>query len=191
MIRKFLLPVIAAGLLAGCVTPGYHYRGGSGDYYYGQSVRSVPYGYGSVGYGTRGGWHGSVGYGARVGYGYPYGYYGYYPGYLPPYRAYYPPRYYRPHPGARPPVVVRPRPGHDGPRPPQRRAPWRDLDRHVDRGTPRRPGGESVRPPVPQVQRPAAPAAQPRGAIRSVYSAPRPRPSQRVNDNSAPRQMEP
>jgi len=125
MIRKLVLPALAAALLAGCVTD-YGYRGGDrGDYYYGQpsvdyrydSGYYAPYGYGSFGYGT---------------YGYPYRYYGApyghrgYDGYYN--RPYYPP-YHRPH--HQHPPVVHPRP--DG-RPPQhrddddRRPPWRNLD---------------------------------------------------------------
>jgi hypothetical protein len=124
MIRKLLLPALATVLLAGCVT-GYQYRGGSGDYYYGQpSTQYRYYGspYGNYGYGYPGGWGGSIGYG----YGYsPYGYYGY--GGYPYYRHRYP---YRP-----PVVIVRPGSGgndhgndndqrdhEDRPRPP-----WRDL----------------------------------------------------------------
>lgn len=59
--KLLLLPAIAVALLSGCVS--YGYRGGHGDYYYGQPTTeySYPYGYGDYGYG----------YG---GYGYP-GYY--------------------------------------------------------------------------------------------------------------------
>lgn len=201
MIRKFILPVIAAGLLAGCVTPGYNYRGGSGDYYYGGSVRSVPYGYGSIGYGSRGGWYGNVGYGARIGYGYPYGYYGYYPGYLPPYGGYRPPIYY-PHYPYRPPVYPRPGDGNNDPRPPKRRAPWRDIGGYTQQpqiGNERisRPYGNagSDRPmpsrPAVQQPRPSAPpaASPPRGAIRSVYS-PQRQPA-RPNESRSPRSIEP
>lgn len=96
MIRKLILPALAATMLAGCVT-GYTYRGaaGGGDYYHGQP--SVEYRY----YGGYGGYYGyPYGYGGYGYYGYPYryGYYGYpyaYPRY-PVYR--YPYRYDR-HPG--------------------------------------------------------------------------------------------
>lgn len=194
MIRKFLLPAAAALVLAGCVTPGYNYRGGSGDYYYGQSVHSVPYG--SVGYGTRGGFYGSFGYGSvygsPYGYGYPYGGYGAYGGYYPGiyYPGYYrsvPRHVYYPYPVQRP-GVGQPRP-RDGE---QRRAPWRDMEGWT--GDPRRGQGGQRRGPrgqemgVPQPQRAAMPqqvvmpqpqrmeapraAPQPRGggALRSVYS---------------------
>ena len=107
MIRKLLLPALATALLAGCVTSGYQYRGGTGDYYYGQpSTQYRYYGspYGNYGYGYPGGWSGSIGYGYGYypnGY-YPYGYYGYggYP-------------YYRHHNPYRPPVVIVP-PGSGG-----------------------------------------------------------------------------
>lgn len=66
MIRKLLLPTLAAVLLGGCVTGGYQYRGGPGDYYYGQP--SVDYRYYGAPYYDYG----------YPGYGYaPYGYYGY------------------------------------------------------------------------------------------------------------------
>jgi hypothetical protein len=86
MIRNRLLPALtvglAAALLGGCVSD-YQYRGGTGDYYYGQpSVEYRDYGYGGYGapygggYGyPGGGWSGSIGYGS--GYGSPYGYGGY------------------------------------------------------------------------------------------------------------------
>lgn len=119
---RYLAIVALAALLGGCAS--YGYRGGSGDYYYGQSARSGYYGapYGSVGYGTYGGFHGSVGY------GYPGVYYGrsYWPtryyGHRYPAYGYYPPYYY-----GRP-IVRPPRPGHD--RPPRESrpgAPWRNL----------------------------------------------------------------
>jgi hypothetical protein len=133
MIRKLLLPTLATVLLAGCVTSAYQYRGGAGDYYYGQpSTQYRYYGspYGSYGYGYPGGWGGSIGYGYP-----PYGYYGYggygYGGY---------PYYYRHHYPYRPPVVIG-RPdsggndqddaggnGNDPVQPTDRpRPPWRDL----------------------------------------------------------------
>jgi len=93
MIRKFLLPALAIAMLGGCVTSGYQYRGGSGDYYYGQpqvEYRDYGYPYGGFGYGYPGGWSGSIGWG--YGYGYPYGFYG---GYYDPWRYYTP--YRRPH----------------------------------------------------------------------------------------------
>ena len=73
MIRKFLLPALCVGLLGGCASYGYSDNG----YYYGR-----PSAYGSVGYGSGGGYYGGVGYGSPYGYsgynyGYPYGYGGY------------------------------------------------------------------------------------------------------------------
>lgn len=102
MIHKLLLSALAVAALGGCVTP-YQYRGGNGDYYYGQPAveyrdYGLPYGpYGSVGYGVPGGWSGNFGY-QYGGYGVPYGYYG---GYYDPY-VYYHPHYYP----RRPPVIV-------------------------------------------------------------------------------------
>jgi len=101
MIRKLILPALAATMLAGCVT-GYTYRGaaGGGDYYHGQPSVEYRY-YGGYGGGYYGGYYGyPYGYGGAGYYGYPYryGYYGYpyaYPRY-PVYR--YPYRYDR-HPG--------------------------------------------------------------------------------------------
>ena len=81
MKRKLLVPTLAAAaMLAGCAT-GYQYRGGNGDYYYGQpTVEYHDYGYGGF-YGYPGGWGGSLGFGYGYGgwgYGYPYwGGYGY------------------------------------------------------------------------------------------------------------------
>lgn len=156
MVRKFLLPVVLAGLLGGCVTAGYDYRYGPGDYYYGQPSTEYRY-YGAPSYGYY-----PYGYSR---YGYPYGYGGYsfynhYYGYGYPYYGYpyYPYRPQRP----RPPVVENPNPPPQPPRDGHKRddyrvPPWRDL-RH-------RPavaeGGVQPRlaPPSP---RPAAPPAPPR-----------------------------
>lgn len=165
MIRKLLLPALAAALLAGCVTSGYQYRGGTGDYYYGQPSTQyryygAPYGY--YGYGYPGGWGGSIGYG----YGYsPYGYYGY--GGYPHYRHRYP---YRP-----PVVIVRPGSGggdhgnsndqgdRDDTRP---RPPWRDLgnlrDRRPTPGPTSDPQPRRLSVPMPQTLPPAT-----RGSVRS------------------------
>lgn len=175
MIRKLLLPALAGALLAGCMTSGYQYRGGSGDYYYGQpSTQYRYYGapYGSYGYGYPGGWSGSIGY------GYPYGYYGYggygYGGY-----PYYPPYPYRP-----PVVIVRPGPGGGGhgghdhgndnggndpgdnggsDTPPVQpvdrpRPPWRDLDSLRDRQPQR----------DPMIRQPPRPATTPMRAPRPL-----------------------
>jgi hypothetical protein len=109
MIRKLLLPALAAAVLGGCVT-GYDYRGGSGDYYYGQPTVDYDYYGGYYGYGYPG-WHGSLGFGYGYG-GYPYYGYGGYPYYGYPY---YPPV-----------IIVRPdppRPDHGGPHRPDERSP--------------------------------------------------------------------
>ena len=125
MKSAFFLPALAVLALSGCVT-GYGYS--DDGYYYGRPEASVG-SYGSIGYGSPGGWR----YGYGMGYGSP-GYYGYYD----PYSGYY----YDPYHGyyfPRPPVVIIQRPpgdghghgGHDhdgddheGHRPP----PWRDLN---------------------------------------------------------------
>lgn len=156
MIRKLLLPVIATALLAGCAT--YGYRGGAGDYYYGQPGTQYRV-YGSYGY---------PGYGYPGYYGYPgsYGYYGY--GYGAPYWG----GYYRY-------IPARPHGGHhhggghgsgdhEGPRPgqgqqPDRpRPPWRDL-------------GNVARPPVVKRQTvtPSAPAMMAPQRTAPVQAAPR------------------
>jgi hypothetical protein len=136
MIRKLSLVVLAAAALSGCVTSGYGYRGGSGDYYYGRASPShYGYGapYGGVGYGYPGGWYGSIGYGSTYYRGpYRHGYGPYYgPGYGVHYGPYYPP--YRRHTVVRPPHPQRPGPPHverpGRPDHPGRTGiPWRDLD---------------------------------------------------------------
>lgn len=91
MLRKLLLPMLATAALAGCAT-GYQYRGGQGDYYYGQPQveyrQSGPSGfYGDVGLGYGSGFgFGGFGYGfgasyfydryGRLVYGYPSQYFG-------------------------------------------------------------------------------------------------------------------
>ncbi|RPE79991.1 hypothetical protein [Vulcaniibacterium tengchongense] len=143
MIRKLLLPALAAGLLAGCVTD-YAYRGygGRGDYYYGRP---------SVEYRYHGGYYGGYGwpyYGGYYGYPYRYGYYGY------PYYGYrYRPPYHYHHHRPRPPSNT---PPSSMPRPPGK-APWRDLDSLRPRG------GEAMR-----LERPGGaprPAAAPRPGV--------------------------
>jgi hypothetical protein len=178
MLRKILLPAFAIATLAGCAT-GYSYRGGNGDYYYGQpSVEYRFYG----GYGYSG--FGSYGYGqgfyvdifGRPVYGYPYGYYGgRYSGY---------PYWHGPRP--RPPHG----PGHggghghdddhddpptQGGHRPGKRPPWRDIGRIHERGDgdgeqmrPRRLGQPDARP---MVQRPA-PSARPPAPVMRERSAP-------------------
>ena len=147
MIRKLILPALAALMLAGCAT--YQYRAGSGgDYYYGQPGTEYryygsPYGYGGYGYGGYGGsGYGSYGYGG-YGYGYP-SYFGYRNYYGYPYGSggyYRPPTHghghggghsggggsnpSNPDPGQTPPV------GNETPDRPT--APWRDLDRLRER----------------------------------------------------------
>jgi len=145
MMRKLIVPLAAAGLLAGCVTGDYTYRGGSGDYYYGRPRTEYRYHdpYGAYPYYGRFGLYGYYGdpyYSRHPLYGrYGYPYYGY-------------PYYYRP------PVVVRPRPD-TGPLPGQdndRRPPWRDLvdrrRRAIDEG-----GNLAPRPAPERAMRPAPP----------------------------------
>lgn len=167
MVRKILLPALAIAMLGGCVTSGYQYRSGYGDYYYGQpQVQYRYYGapYGSVGYGYPYGWSGSFGY--RSGFGSPYGYYG---GYYDPYRYYYPRRadgehgrdHHDGNDGNDNNHGSDPRPGHrdDRDRPPL----WRDL------GHTGRPG---VTAPV-QPQRPiisALPSRPPAARSRELPS---------------------
>lgn len=180
MLRKLLLPALAAMLLAGCVTD-YAYRGhaGRGDYYYGQPSVEYRY-YGGYGYG---GYYGYP-YGAYGSWGYPYGYgapypyrYGYSPYYgYPRYRHYngHPYRYdhdNRPHQGNRP-YQGRPRNGGNGP--------WTgvdDLRRRIDQSAPPS-SGAMPRSSVPQPTRSAPPRAmsEPRsGEPRSGGSRPTPR----------------
>ncbi len=162
MIRKLLLPALAATLLAGCMSSGYDYRGGRGDYYYGEPSTEYRYegygygGYGSIGYGYPGGWNGSIGYGypygfsrfSRYGYGYPYGFYNGWYGY--PYAP-----YHHHHHNPRPPNPTSPPPGDVGPG-----APWRDPDeigRRRHRDPEPAPRGVSSLPPRPQTEQPRAP----------------------------------
>jgi hypothetical protein len=138
MIRKLFFATLGAALLGGCVT-GYQYRGGSGDYYYGQpsvdyyddgyygGSYGYPYGYGGYPGGYPGGWNGMLGIG--LGYGGYYGPYGYPYGYGDPY-------YGRGH-HHRPPVIVVPDPPVD-PRPGHPDRPRRD-DHDRDRFIMRRP----------------------------------------------------
>src|SRR5690606_18295270 len=64
MIRKLLIPLIAAAALSGCASDYYHRGSVGGDYYYGSPGYSSWYGapYSSLGYGP-GGWYGGIGYG--------------------------------------------------------------------------------------------------------------------------------
>lgn len=128
MLRQLLVPLAAAGLLAGCVSGAYTQRSShGGEYYYGRPsvdyrYHGVPYGYHPYG-------------GARFGFGIGSGYYGRHPYYGSLYYGhpfysypYYGHPYYG-HPYYRPPVVVQPRPdqGAPGTDDGDRRAPWRDL----------------------------------------------------------------
>lgn len=125
MIRKLLLPTLAAALLGACAT-GYDYRGGGeGDYYYGQP--SVDY------YGGYYGGYGYPGWSGMMGFGYGYGGYGY-GGYGYPYYGYGYPYY--------PPVIIvrpdHPRPG-PGPQRPGQRPPG-STGPYVPSPGPQRPG---------------------------------------------------
>jgi hypothetical protein len=176
MVRKILLSALAAATLAGCATD-YGYRGGNGDYYYGQPRTEYryydPYGaYGSYGYGDYG--YGSGYYYDRYGrlvYGNPYGYQG------SAYYGYGSPWWY-----------TRPRPpgghdGHDGhDHDPGdhdddrdgRRPPWRNFGNA-------RPAGERVAPDgdeaPPRMRRP----------MPSAFPSPAPQREQRSIAPSAPR----
>lgn len=175
MLRKLLLPIAAATLLAGCVTD-YGYRGGRGDYYYGQP---------SVEYRNYGGYYG----GFYGGYGYPYGAYGYY-GY--PYYGHYPYRYQYRYPYYRHHYNY-PRPGYPytqpqpGPRPPATRpsdrddrAPWRNYDelrrrKQGTEGVPPRSEGEPRMdriPPAAAMPRPAAESRARGSRMGEMYRRP-------------------
>ena len=172
MFRKFLLPVAAATLLAGCVTTApYGYRGdGQGDYYYGRP--SVEYRHHGVypGYGYP--YHGPYrdGFYGRFGFGYPYGYYGnpyyrrsYYgnPYYGGPY--YGNPYYGNPYYGY-PRPIYRPRPTGPDTRPDG--GGWRNFDRmrrRDDGGTGGTvPGGSGPSPTAVVTAPPREPRVEPR-----------------------------
>jgi hypothetical protein len=158
---RLALPALAAAAVAGCVTaPGYGYRGGQGDYYYGQPSVEYRYrgGYGPYhhGYGYPYG-YGRSGWSFGIHYGHPYYRYGYgyggrygYPWYGWPWYGY--PYHHRP------PVVVRPRPDGDGNR---EAPPWRDLDRlrELERNRRGVPGieREPLRPDVARTAMPTRP----------------------------------
>lgn len=145
MLRKLFVPMLATAMLAGCATD-YNYRGGSGDYYYGQP--RVEYRYqGSGGYygGYYGGAYGSPYRGFGLGYGL--GGYGYGATYFyDPFGRLvygYPSRYRYGHDG------YRSRPHHDHDRGPRDDVGDRDGDNREDRRPPWRnfgglqPGGEN------------------------------------------------
>lgn len=198
MMRKFLIPILAAGLLGGCVTD-YGYRSDGGGYYYGRP--SVDYRYHDYdGYYPYGYYPYSYPYYYRYGYPSRYrGYYGYpwsYPYYGYPY--YYP---YRPRPQPdhddddRAPWRNIVPPGHTTPpagpvpsqqvQPDDRRAPWRRIRVPSGSGPSAVPQAQSqsalrVRPlqpmPQPPVTQPRAgspaPVVQPRPVPRSQPAAP-------------------
>lgn len=150
MFRKLLLPAVAATLVAGCVTTDYDYRGGRGDYYYGQPSTEYRYPGGYYPYGPYP--YGSYG-------RYPYGAYGY-PYYGYPYGGYYRyPYYYRPG------YPTYPRPPHQGRPGTDRPAPWRNYDEIIRRrqgqGVP--PAGGAIVPST-AVPRPMAPSPVPRNS---------------------------
>lgn len=166
MKRAFLLPVLAASLLAGCAYSNYAYRGGynggNGDYYYGRPYVDYRYYGGYSGYADYGyyGYYGAYGY-PYYGHGYRYPYYGY--GYRHPYYGYYPNRPYYPyrHHHSRPDGGAM----HPDPNPGSShrsgRAPWRDLGRVP--GQPTAPALETQRSTIqsPMVMPPRS-ASEPR-----------------------------
>lgn len=171
MIRKLLLPLVAVALLGGCMTSGYSYRQGNGDYYYG--APSVEYRYYSpYPYASPYSYYGGHYYSGPYRYGYPYGYYGY------PYAdPYYGAGYY--HYGT-------PRRPSADPTPDRTRSPWRDLEQLRRRSlvdpTPQRTGK-----PMPRLQPRRAPieATAPRSQPRIEMPArPRSAPAPR-RDSSA------
>ncbi len=169
MLRKILLPALAIAALAGCATD-YGYRGGNGDYYYGQPRVEYRYygGYGGYGYGYDGYYYDRYG---RPVYGYPYG--GYYGGYYgSPYRYPYWPR--RPHGGhdhdndGDGDNVPPPAQGNDDRN--DRKPPWRNLDRLA---RPRTDDGEDR----PRIRPQQAPFAESMPRPRPESFEPRPRSS--------------
>ncbi len=202
MLRTGLLCALVVIGLTGCVTD-YNYRAGQdGDYYY--SEPSVDYygdgygsPYGSIGYGSGGGWYGSFGYQFGFGrhghgysqYGYPYWYGGYGAGYYPYYQSPYDQSpYYRSRNNHRPPPWrgLPPQggvPGGNQPRPGNGRGPNVD-NRDRESGPWRRLGdlrpGHPPGPPQitrPEEQQGAQPLLRPR-ASREGGREDRPRFSQ-------------
>lgn len=173
MIRQLMLATLAAFALGGCATD-YAYRGGAGDYYYGQPsvVYHDYYGY-SAPYGSLYGY----GYpywrsGLSIGYGYGYGYYGHpyrhHGGYYGGYPFYYYPWYWRWRGDDR----------HDEPPPsgPERVTGGRLPPSRVDGGPPRSGVGVMPRTGGGSLQLPPDRAWRDRGAIeRPRLSRPAPR----------------
>lgn len=183
MIRRLLLPALAAGLLGGCAT-GYSYRGGVGDYYYGQP--SVEYRYYGVPYGG----YGPYGYYGYPGYNYlPYGYYGYWNNYGYPYyyvpidRPDQPPDSDPPGDGSGDPDAPPPPPTTDTLSP--ARPPWGDVDGRTGRRDD--PLGE--RPPMPGVRQftPMPPVTPAPRASTGLPARPTPRVSTALPARPPPR----
>lgn len=180
MIRKLALAALAAAALGGCATD-YAYRGGAGDYYYGQpSVQYYDYGYGAPYgslYGYPGGWNLGIGYGyGGYGYGFPYygGYYPYYP-YYPPYYWYRPPHHHhRPPPEPTGPVTG----GRLPPSELRNATPYRQLPSLPREGAqPMLPPGRGQgRVDPPRMSRPAPPMVRDPAAGRGGVSERRPSP---------------
>ena len=188
MIRKLVLPALAALLLAGCAS--YQYRGGAGgDYYYGQpgtEYRYYGYPYGGYGYGSYGYGYPSY-FSYRSYYGYPYGYGGYY---RPPYHGPRPGNDHGHGDNAGGGNAGGGNPGHGQPPPAsnenndQPRAPWRDLERLRERARVRahdRTRGSATEPQRSEPQR-----SEPiRRITPAVQSRPNPRrtvaPEMRMN----------
>jgi hypothetical protein len=171
ILRPALL-ALAATAVAGCVTaPGYGYRSGQGDYYYGQPSVDYRYrgGYGPYhhGYGYPYGYghYGRSGWSLGVFYGHPYYRYGY---------GFHHPWYGWPHygyPYYRRPVVVHPGPG-DQREADDRNPPWRDLDRLRELDRTRRMQSQFETAPAPLRPamvdpRPAAPRSTARSNSRT------------------------
>lgn len=164
-ILRLALLALAAAAVAGCVTtPGYGYRGGQGDYYYGQPSIDYRYrgGYGPYhgGYGYPYG-YGRSGWSFGISYGHPYYRYGYGGRYAFPWYGW--PYYGYPH--YRPPVVVQPPTHPDGN---SDVPPWRDLDRLRELERNRRGVGIIDNAPMrPDVVRTAPPRPMVRTQARS------------------------
>ena len=186
MIAKLLLSTLAAAALSGCMTNGYDYSGGRGDYYYGQPTIE----YGHYGYGVP---YGSYGYGfgySSYGHGYPYGYYGY------PY-GYYPYGYYDyPDP---PPPAQPPDPGQPADRSSYSVKEWAREHGygqvHAPAGTGYRPESNADASAARQLTQARQPQPQPPvrmatpGPVRSAVPAAVPRPSSSPQRMSPPRSV--